>query len=305
MKRYTFVDYATQGYLALAALIVLLFHGTRLSHWPWLLLAHGVGFLLVHFLVGLAARFPANRVLDSCRQLYPIPLFLGFYHETGVLNQMVGDGYWDVHFLKAEQWRFGMQPGLELMQRFPSRWLAEVLYAAYCSYYLMIAGMGVTLLLRSRREFAHFIAVISLVFYVCYTIYIFTPVVGPRIVDLGLLDARLAQEVVPVTNTDPPASVQSAIFFRFMAWLYVHFEEPGAAFPSSHVAVAICTSYFSFLYLRRIRWAHLVVVVLLCVATVYGRYHYVVDVVAGALTAAVLIPLANRLYLKFEKSRQA
>ena len=129
--------------------------------------------------------------------------------------------------------------------------------------------------------------------------------VGPRIVDLGLLDARLVQEVVPVTNADPPASVQSAIFFRFMGWIYDHFEAPGAAFPSSHVAVAICTLYFSFLYLRRIRWIHLAVVVAMCMATVYGRYHYVVDVVAGVLTAAVLIPLANWLYFKFEKVARA
>jgi membrane-associated phospholipid phosphatase len=40
---------------------------------------------------------------------------------------------------------------------------------------------------------------------------------------------------------------------------------------------------------------------LLCLATVYCRYHYAVDVVAGGLTAAVLIPLGNRLYLRFSE----
>ena len=303
MKHYTFVDLATQGYIALVAGFILCLHGARLANWPWWLMAHGFGFVLVHVLVTLAARFPANRALDVCRQLYPIPLFLGFYHETGVLNQVITTGYWDFYFLKTEHWLFGMQPGLELMQQFPSRWLAEVLYAAYFSYYLMIVGMGVALLLRNRREFAHFIAVVSLVFYVCYTIYIFTPVVGPRIVDLGLLDPRTASEVVAPTISPPPASVQSALGFRFVGWLYDHFETPGAAFPSSHVAVAVCTVYFSFLYLRRIRWIHLALVIGLCVATVYGRYHYVVDVAVGILTAALLIPLANRLYLKFEQAR--
>jgi membrane-associated phospholipid phosphatase len=81
-----------------------------------------------------------------------------------------------------------------------------------------------------------------------------------------------------------------------MGWIYEHFETPGAAFPSSHVAVALCTLYFSFRYLRAIRWVHLVMALLLCASTVYGRYHYVVDVVAGALTALALVPLANRLY---------
>jgi membrane-associated phospholipid phosphatase len=62
----------------------------------------------------------------------------------------------------------------------------------------------------------------------------------------------------------------------------------------------LCIVYFSFLYLRPIRWALLVTATLLCIATVYGRYHYVVDVVAGVLTAAMLIPLGNRLYFKFQ-----
>jgi membrane-associated phospholipid phosphatase len=175
-----------------------------------------------------------------------------------------------------------------------------LLYAAYFSYYFMIAGVGLALLLRNRRQFAHFVSVVSFVFYVCYTIYIFVPVVGPRIVYRGLVEETLPQDVVPTINTDAPASVQRAVFFRIMGWIYDHFEAAGAAFPSSHVAVALCTVYFSFLYLRQIRYAHLIAAILLCVSTVYGRYHYVVDVVAGVVVAAVLVPLGNWLYGKFE-----
>ena len=36
------------------------------------------------------------------------------------------------------------------------------------------------------------------------------------------------------------------------------------------------------------------------IGLVYGHYHYVVDVVAGGLTAALLIPLGNRLFFKFQ-----
>ena len=89
-----------------------------------------------------------------------------------------------------------------------------------------------------------------------------------------------------------------------MAFIYRHFETPGAAFPSSHVAVAFCTVYFSFLYLRPIRYFHLLVAILLSLATVYCRYHYVIDVLAGALTALLLAPLGNWLYAKFEPGRR-
>jgi membrane-associated phospholipid phosphatase len=84
--------------------------------------------------------------------------------------------------------------------------------------------------------------------------------------------------------------------FGVMAWIYRVFESPGAAFPSSHVAIALCTLYFSFRYLRAIRYLHLVLVVLLCLSTIYCHYHYGVDVLAGLLTAAVLLRLGNWLY---------
>jgi membrane-associated phospholipid phosphatase len=98
-----------------------------------------------------------------------------------------------------------------------------------------------------------------------------------------------------------PESVQAGVFFRIMKWMYRVFEAPGAALPSSHVAVALCTVYFSFRYLRPIRYAHLAVACLLCLSTIYCRYHYVVDVLAGLLAAAILVPLGNWLYFKFRK----
>ncbi len=298
-QRYTFVDYATQGYMALVGLIILLLHTPRAPHWPFLLLAHAVGLILIHLLIQLHAWRPAVRGIDFLRHTYPILLYFGFYQETGLLNQMLYSGYLDPHFLRLERWMFGWQPGIELMERFPSRAVSEVLYAAYFSYYLMISGVALALLIRDRRQFAHFISVVSLVFYVCYLTFIFMPVVGPYILYPGVVTRPLPADVMPATPLTTPATVQAGVFFQIMAWIFEHFETPGAAFPSSHVAVALCTVYFSFLYLRPIRWAHLVMVILLCISTVYGRYHYVTDVIAGVLTAVIMIPLGNRLYFKF------
>jgi membrane-associated phospholipid phosphatase len=36
----------------------------------------------------------------------------------------------------------------------------------------------------------------------------------------------------------------------------------------------------------------------LCFATVYCRYHYVIDVLAGLVTAAVLLPLGNWFFFR-------
>ena len=299
-RHYAFIDYATQIYIALVAMIILVGHSPRVPFWPTMLLAHAAGFVLIHLMIQLYARLPANFLFDFLRHYYPILCYGAFYYETGLLNQMLYTGYLDPYFLRFEEWLFGWQPGLEFMERCPSRLLSEILYAAYFSYYLMIGGVGLALLLRDRRQFAHFISVVSFVFYICYLIYIFTPVVGPRILSQGVVTTPLPPDVVPATPPAVPPSVGAGVFFQIMALIYERFETPGAAFPSSHVAVALCTVYFSFLYLRPIRWAHLAVALLLCLSTVYGRYHYAVDVVGGALTAALLIPLGNWLFFKFQ-----
>ena len=220
LQRYTFVDYVTQGYIALVGLIILLLHGPRVPLWPFLLLAHAVGLVLIHLLIQLQTRRPANCGLDFLRHIYPILLYSGFYQETGLLSQMLHSGYLDPHFLRLERWMFGWQPGLELMERFPSREVSEVLYAAYFSYYLTVVGVALALLLRDRRQFAHFIAVVSLVFYVCYLTFIFTPVVGPRILGHGIVAQPLPADVTPASPLTTPAAVQAGVFFQIMAWIY-------------------------------------------------------------------------------------
>ena len=67
MKRYTFVDFATQGYIALVAVLVLFFHGDRLPVWPWLLLVHVAGFGLIHGVIRLYAKLPGNKPHDLLR----------------------------------------------------------------------------------------------------------------------------------------------------------------------------------------------------------------------------------------------
>ncbi len=67
-----------------------------------------------------------------------------------------------------------------------------------------------------------------------------------------------------------------------------------SVFPSGHVAAAFSTAAGMWLYLPEHKWVGRflgVTAVLIAVATVYGRYHYLVDAIAGLLMvgAALLI----------------
>ena len=302
MKNYTFVDYATQAYLALVGLLILFFHNSTVPGWPRLLGAHAACLLLVHWLIQAYARRKPAPLLDFLRHFYPVLLYTALFVETGSLNRMFCQEYLDPMVAQWEQALFGCQPSVLFMQKLPWLAVSELFYASYFSYYVMIAGVGIALFLRSRRQFFHYLSVISFLFYVCYLIYIFLPVIGSRVFFHQVEGYVLPDATQQLALTDAyPEAVQAGVFFRLMRWVYRVFEAPGAALPSSHVAVALCTVFFSFRYLRRIRYVHLAVALLLCLSTVYCRYHYALDVLAGLVTAAVLIPAGNWLYFKFSR----
>jgi membrane-associated phospholipid phosphatase len=228
--------------------------------------------------------------------------YIWFFGETGWLNRMFFSTYLDPIVIRWEQGLFGCQPSILWMEKLPYLAVSELFYAAYFSYYLMIGGVGLALYLRDRQQFFHYVSVMSFVFYICYAIYIVVPVIGPPVFFHNAAGFSLPAELQRLAaQASFPEVIKRGVFFRLMAWIYKVFEAPGAAIPSSHVAIALCTVSFSFRYLPRIRYVHLVVAVLLCLATVYCRYHYLTDVLAGIATAAVLVPLGNWLYFTLGK----
>jgi membrane-associated phospholipid phosphatase len=292
-------DYLTQGYSALVGVLILFFHNATVANWGWLAGSHVALFLGIHALIRLHARWRSSKLLELLRYAYPLPLYAWLYGETGWLNRMFVSQYLDTKVIGWEQSVFGCQPSLKFMEAVPWLAVSEVFYAAYFSYYLMIGGVGLALYFRDRRQFLHYVSVISFIFYVCYVIYIFLPIVGPPVFFREFAGWSLPDELQKLAIASAyPDSVKPGIFFRLMAWIYRGFEAPGAAMPSSHVAIAISTAWFSFRYLRAIRYFHLVMATLLCLATVYCRYHYALDVITGVIAVAILLPVGNWLYFR-------
>jgi membrane-associated phospholipid phosphatase len=299
VRHYSFVDYATQAYAAVVTLLILCFHNASVEHWSWLVGAHLAGLVAVHGLIQWYALGHAGKAVDLLRHFYPVLLYIWFFAETGWINRMFFTEFMDPLAVRADQALFGFQPSIVWMEKMPYLPLSELFYASYFSYYVMIGGIGLALFLRSRQQFFHFISVISFVFYVCYLIYIVLPIIGPRVFFEKVGGYILPEQyrlLAPAAGYPKP--VQGGLFFQLMGFVYRVFESPGAAMPSSHVAVALAMVFFSFRYLRRIRYVHLVVAILLCLSTIYCRYHYAIDVLTGLITAAVLVPLGHGLYLK-------
>src|SRR5690349_5796478 len=103
MKHYAFIDYATQLYVGLVAIIILVFHHHAPEAWPWYVAAHAAAMIVIHFLVRAAAAHPRNRVLDFLRHFYPVLMYAWLYRETGLLNQMAVQGYLDATFHRLDE----------------------------------------------------------------------------------------------------------------------------------------------------------------------------------------------------------
>jgi membrane-associated phospholipid phosphatase len=68
------------------------------------------------------------------------------------------------------------------------------------------------------------------------------------------------------------------------------------AFPSGHTAIAIVVLAMAARYQRRLFYPLLVITVSLMISTIYLRYHYVIDVIAGVLLAVLCLGVTFWLY---------
>ena len=75
-------------------------------------------------------------------------------------------------------------------------------------------------------------------------------------------------------------------------------ERPTAAFPSSHVGVAIVMMILAFRGSKKLFFGLLPFFMLLCCATVYIKAHYLVDAIAGVVTGLLFYWFTAWLYKK-------
>jgi membrane-associated phospholipid phosphatase len=216
----------------------------------------------------LRARGGALRLLGD---FYALILAVFMYTAVGVLNRAAGVS----HDLLVQRWEaalFGGQPSLEWIRAQAWPWLSWVLHLAYLSYYVQLAAAPLGLLLSGRTQSAReAVTLIMAAFYVCYAVFAFFPVAGPRYV------FPLAQNAATAVW---PARVTQQLLNSASAW--------GTAMPSSHVAAALVAALAACRGWRPLGMVLLPAAVLLAVGTVYGQFHYAVDAIAGVLVAALV-----------------
>ncbi len=235
----------------------------------WLMTAH---VLLAAALVWLR-RTPSRPLLRFLRDWHPILLFPLLYKEVEVLGAAVGNWTLTATIPVLEAMLFGGQPSMYLSQRWPFVPLSEYLHFCYLAYVVVIPAVAGYWYLGNRRgAFGELVFTLSVVMFASYLVFIVLPVDSPY-----YLSARLA----------PPLS--DHFFFTLVHEVSGRGGARGGAFPSAHVSGAIVVLLVAWRHQRRLAVLLAPIIAGVVLATVYGRFHYAIDSLAGLLVGVVAV----------------
>jgi membrane-associated phospholipid phosphatase len=215
-------------------------------------------------------------LIHLLRYWYPLVLYTFLYYQTGLINRVIIPNFLDGFFLGLDVKIFGKFPGFILYGNGGNAFLDEFFHFFYFSYYLIIPVTGILLWRKDEKLFERFVFQVSLLFYLCYLIYIFLPVEGP----ISLRDEFYRE---------------GGLFRQLVDFIYKKGENPGAAFPSSHVAVTLLVAWWGSRFMGKWKVCYWSVFIFLSIATIFCMFHYAVDVIAGILLATLMLFLFNTM----------
>ncbi len=279
------VDFVSIVFLSFLTVLNTVFVA-RVPHAVILVLVNIVAIALIFFVARLAES-RRTRLLIGIHRWYCYPFVLFVFKEIYLMVHPIHPTDYDGLLIAIDHWMFGVNP-TQWIYQFATPILTEILQTAYFSYYIIFILVGVEIFRRypiDKFDRAAFLIVYG--FYLSYLGYFLLPAVGPRFTlhDFGTLDRELpgialtglfrtiinAGESIRAGDPNPIAVVQRDVF------------------PSGHTQLTLVCGYLAFHYHLKSRWLVVALTALLIVATIYLRYHYVIDLVAGAVFFAVTI----------------
>jgi membrane-associated phospholipid phosphatase len=262
-------EWVTFAYLAWLNTILLAFH----RHVPL-----AAGYFSLHIAIAMAIAYLVRSAARSrsslvrfLRHWYPLPLYIFFFEELQCLVHAVFPGWFDRWLINFDYALAHVHPSLWLAQ-FASPALNDFMQFAYMTYFLYLIILPAILYVqRDRAAFWTVMVSTAAAHYSVYVISVLLPIESPY------------YSLAPLQTQHLDGGYCTALIDLIERFGRVH----GAAFPSAHVAGSTVAILASWRYRRWLFWICLPFFIAMCVATVYGRYHYVADVLAGLAVGAM------------------
>jgi len=281
------MDWVALGYLGVVVVLVLGFR-SRISGWPLLAAAHLALGLLILLLIQLHRRHQWGW-MECPRLWYPMLLIPAIFKLNGILVPQVNPRDLDMELLSWDRAIFGDHPAAYLTW-LEAPWVTDVLRLCWMSYFILPFVVAVPFYLkrfcqvRERGPFLELVLALSTGWYVSYLGYFLTPAIGP-----GYYSGQVGAP--PVFSGGTTTVMLDTLF---------HLEGTRVRdiCPSGHVIIAVLATWSAFRYRLVFRWLLVPVVLGLVLGTVYLRYHYGVDVLAGLAISVAVILVIPRIHTR-------
>lgn len=173
----------------------------------------------------------------------------------------------------------GRSPSLLIDAALPKEWIEPLafFYAAYIPY--MYASIFLGLVGRPDRERDVFVTGFAVLYALGFLGYLFLPARGPVVELAGAY----------------PGPIEGGAFHALVVRTIEGLGGPHGAFPSLHVGASVYLAAFDLRQRNTLRGLiYVPLVAMIVAATVVLRYHWVVDLFAGAALAALALAWAPR-----------
>jgi membrane-associated phospholipid phosphatase len=218
--------------------------------------------------------------------LFPLLCIVAIFESLEYVVHFINPIDIDPVLVKFDYAIFSGHPTV-MLERFASPLLTEIMQLAYTSFYFLPIILGLALKIKKTDQaFERSLFLTMLCFYLSYAGYMITPALGPRYTINHLQNVELHGLYIADQLHDLLNRLEGI---------------KRDAFPSGHTAVALTVLYLSFLFEKRLFWIFLPCVILLIFSAVYCRYHYVVDILAGAVLTAITLFLGETYYAYWKK----
>lgn len=280
-------DLYTAGMLVLYGMLAVVLHqsihGSASTLWTNVLVLTLVASSIV------LRRLTGSAAVHFVRHFYVVPVIYLLYDQTHLFVTVVHPMDYDHLLIAADRALFGVDPTIWL-SRFSTPVLTEYLQICYFIFYLLPVAQALELWFRGDVErVVEFARMMAFVFFISYLLYFIMPAIGPR---FTLHDFSATNRELPglwltenlrniinvgggvVAGAADPASVVNR-----------------DCMPSGHTMLTIVNIVLAFRFRSRLRYVFLCIGSSLIFATIYLRYHYVIDVLVGGFLVLLCMPL--------------
>lgn len=287
------LEWAMLAYMAITV-VTMLFTYTKLVN-PEAMIWGRLRILVMTGALWAVYRMIPCRFTKMARITIQKALLVWWYPDTYEINRMFPN--LDYLFAGWEQQLFGCQPALFFAKALPWPVISELMDMGYFMYYPMIAIIVFYYFFCKYKEYERVSFVILAAFFIYYVVFIYVPVVGPTFYYKAVGVSEIAKGIFPAlgdyfsthTSCLPAPGYENGIFYQLVEDAKATGERPTAAFPSSHVSIStICMLLAWHSGSRKLVYILLPFFIFLCMATVYIQAHYLIDALAGFVSAIVI-----------------